>query len=228
MLAAWEIGRTRHSHTCMQCQKVFDSAVRVRKFCSVACRGAFHKAEKNARYNPDSLVSKFHTPKVWTCRSCGGGFTRTTGQRRCTPCLRDPKAAAPFCSCGCGEKTTWSTSLNGYPACKKGHQNRHLVQTMAQGAEQPVPNNGRDRYVRVNISGRKGAGVHRLVMEAHIGRRLLKGEVVHHKNCNRRDNNLANLFLFHCARCHTHHHYASAPLCYIYSAMHPELGLLAL
>jgi hypothetical protein len=37
---------------------------------------------------------------------------------------------------------------------------------------------------------------HRLVMEDHLGRRLLQGEVVHHKNKNKQDNSLSNLQLF--------------------------------
>lgn len=37
---------------------------------------------------------------------------------------------------------------------------------------------------------------HRLVMERHIGRHLLPGEVVHHRNDNRTDNRIENLELF--------------------------------
>lgn len=55
------------------------------------------------------------------------------------------------------------------------------------------------RYIKINIGKNKRIFEHRLVMEKHIGRKIRKGEVIHHINGIPTDNRIENLVL-----CKTH------------------------
>ena len=56
-------------------------------------------------------------------------------------------------------------------------------------------NQRENHYKTVYIDG-KNVGVHRHVMEQHLDRKLFPGEVVHHIDGNRSNNNISNLKLF--------------------------------
>jgi hypothetical protein len=51
-----------------------------------------------------------------------------------------------------------------------------------------------------------GKSVHRHVAERKLGRKLRKGEVVHHKNRTKTDNRRSNLQVFRSQKAHHEHH----------------------
>jgi hypothetical protein len=53
-----------------------------------------------------------------------------------------------------------------------------------------------DGYVMIKTEDGRVIGEHRYVMEQHLGRRLVQGETVHHKNGVRDDNRVENLELW--------------------------------
>ncbi len=68
------------------------------------------------------------------------------------------------------------------------------------------------RYKTIKVDGRSML-LHRYVMEQHLGRKLVRGEQVHHVNGDRFDNRIENLQVMS-AQEHMHHHKQKHPLFY--------------
>ena len=62
-----------------------------------------------------------------------------------------------------------------------------------------------NKYKMIKLEDGTWKHEHRAVMEAHLGRRLLSRELVHHKNGNKADNRLENLEVMSLSD-HTRHH----------------------
>jgi HNH endonuclease len=155
--------------------------LKVRKQCE-ACGKTFHpyiREQKFCRWK--CYISVFARP-VKHCEECKKAF-------------QPQKRSQRFCSRPCAGKNNEGASY----LLGKGHYKYKGLWKNSSG------------YIAVNISelsederhrfiepGRVATTIleHRLVMMRHLGRRLRKAEIVHHKNGKKNDNRLENLELW--------------------------------
>lgn len=120
-----------------------------------------------------------------TCKDCGDSFIPTYLVNFCNKCryIRRQAKLKDFCECGelklkiSSKCSSCSSSLDNNGNWKEG-RTKH-----------------RKGYIQLRRDG-KYVMQHRLVMEEHLGRKLLDGENVHHKNGVRHDNRIENLELW--------------------------------
>jgi hypothetical protein len=118
----------------------------------------------------------------------------------------DSNQGLHFCSCGCGEVIPIKIHHHkrGIPRFLNHHSVR-VDNPMAGRTGSTNPHYkggryvGRTGYVYIHTPAKRSpfqyTQEHRLVMERHLGRKLRRGEIVHHKNRIKSDNRIENLEL---------------------------------
>ena len=96
----------------------------------------------------------------------------------------------------CGVDTPPSLNAAGEPiSYVRVRCNEHQFISPNQGPDGTYTDN--EGYVNAYAPDGRRYGQHRIVMEAHLGRLLVKGENVHHINGVKDDNRIENLELWH-------------------------------
>jgi len=131
------------------------------------------------------------------CIDCGAAISNRC--TRCIPCTKRKNIVTRTCKeCGIDYETPSSKHLY---YCTNACAIKGRAKTMRQGgnyspAYKGTPTIEKTGYVTVYVNGRgRRARVHTLIAEQILGRRLLKGECVHHINLDKTDNRHSNLII---------------------------------
>lgn len=114
------------------------------------------------------------------------------------------KAMSPtkFCECGCGTPTQIATKTTTKRNQKKGEplrfisgHNTRLLSSEEQSRRASFNDPRKQRYSgsRLNYIKYYGRHLHRVIAEQKLGRPLVAGEIVHHKDGDKWNNNPDNL-----------------------------------
>ena len=145
-----------------------------------------------------------------TCEQCGRVFPNRHKQMFCSNDCRSAsqrgKVRRPNRICGwCGKEFTPKVRRKNICCSKRCAYDLGNSKRGRPGESNPNWKGGIKKgpadYLREYVQGRGHLLQHRLVMERALGRQLLRGEIVHHKNGDKKDNRLKNLEL-----CLKNHH----------------------
>lgn len=156
---------------CPICDVPFDQRISSpSKTCSRKCGRAWLR-----KTNGVAITTADHHHSQWVpCPVCSESFAQRIADLR-------PKT----CSRSCARKLDFERRGSKGPTYRDGRTKHPNGYIKVQAKDNP------------NCDARGYVFEHRLVMEKHLGRLLLKTETVHHKNGVRDDNRLENLELWH-------------------------------
>ena len=110
-----------------------------------------------------------------------------------------------LCECECGRKTSaYTTNLTRGKTKSCGNQK---CKVQPPSVLRPIK---KTSYRTTFVDGHR-VQRHRLIMEAYLGRKLLKEELVHHRDGNRHNNEISNLEVMSVTQ-HVRHHLAKHPV----------------
>lgn len=119
--------------------------------------------------------------KVYRKKMCNNCYRKIVIGKRCLTCQKPIYGVSKYC------KPCSREALIGIPNTKNSGKNNGMFKSGRV--------NKSSGYIAILVKPYKYDLEHRLIMEKHIGRKLLPEEIVHHINGNRKDNRIENLML---------------------------------
>ena len=128
--------------------------------------------------------------KIFTCEVCSKKFEAKSGRTQ------------RFCSVKCKGVYTRTGQSKICPVCSKEYWVTKSREKVGWGITcsrkcwnryRRKPHINYDGYVMMRMENGKDRGVHRIVMEKHLHRKLKSWEVIHHKDGNKLNNEISNL-----------------------------------
>lgn len=209
---------------CLACGNIYSPTSRNQKWCK-SCKESGYKGKPplcqcgcgqevnwDNRRSGWSLFKQGHATKEFSEKLKKEGKKHFNTNNPC-PWKGRRKYKVLCTNCGKISKTSHKDKKYCNAACYREHY---------RGPKHPYWTGGKlnGGYKFVQDNQGKLRREHVVVVEKSIGRKLSNTEVVHHIDQKRDNNDLNNLFLFHCSNCHMHHHKTGRKLEYIYKDIH--------